>query len=110
MSAFRSVLLAAVITASFSGAAFARDAVFTAKIGTPVSTQTRVIADNAIWNCSGDTCSARPTHAVSVTACRQLARQAGSRITAYGSEERQLTDQEIASCNGDAAAIQQARN
>ena len=84
----------------FAGARLRRNPVFTATLDTPAQ-QARVIAQNAIWNCEGETCTARASHAVSVRACRQLVRETGGRVTAYGSTERQLSADEIARCNGD---------
>ena len=109
MSAIRSILVAAVVSASFVGAAYARGDVFTAKLETPVTEQTRVIAVNTLWTCTGDTCLARPDHGANVRSCRQFVREAGSRVTAYGSEGDQLTADELARCNGDIQA-QQASN
>lgn len=103
----RSLVLAAVITAGFAAPAFARDPVFTVKLEAPVSEATRVIAQNAIWNCEGDTCLARPSHAVSVRACRQFVREAGGvRVASYGAEGNELSADEIARCNGDSTAAQ----
>ncbi len=111
MSFVRSVLVAAVASAAFAGAAYARDAVFTLKLEAPVSEPTRVIAQNAIWDCTGDTCIARVNHAASVRACRQFIRQAGDvRIVSYGPEGGELSADEIARCNRDAAPTQQAQN
>ncbi len=112
MTTVRSFLAAALISASMAGAAYARDAVFTVKVEAPFAEQTRVIAQNAIWNCEGDTCTARPNHAATVRACRQFLREAGDgvRITAYGPEGGELNADEIARCNWDAPATQQAQN
>lgn len=111
MSVVRSLVFAAVISAGLTAPAFARDPVFTIKLAEPVANQTQVIAQNTLWNCDGDTCRARADHAVSVRACRQFVRQAGDvRVIAYGSENRELTAEEIARCNGEAPATQQAQN
>lgn len=109
MSALKSLLIAAVVTTAFAGAAYARDEVFTAKLEAPVAERTRVIALNTIWTCEGDTCLARPDHSVSVRSCRQFAREADARVTSYGYEGDQLTADEIARCNGE-SVTQQARN
>lgn len=110
MSVAKSIAFAALASMAFIGAASARDPVFRAKIEAPVAERTRVIAQNTIWTCNGDTCLARPSHAASVRACRQLAREVGARVTAYGPEGDQLTADEIARCNGEDGATQQARN
>jgi hypothetical protein len=107
MSVIRSFVLAAAMSAAFAAPAFARDPVFTVKLEAPVQESTRVIAQNAIWNCEGDTCLARPSHAVSVRACRQFVREAGGvRVAAYGSEAQALTAEELARCNGESTAGQ----
>lgn len=100
MSIFRSLLIAAVFAGASAGVAYARNPVFTAKLEQPAA-ETQVIAQNAVWTCQGDTCVARPNHSVSVRSCRQFVRHAGGRVVEYGSEERQLTADEIARCNGD---------
>jgi hypothetical protein len=110
MSALRTILVAAVVSAGFVGAAYARDPVFTVKLEAPVAEQTRVIAQNTVWNCSGDTCLARPTHAASVRACRQFVRESGARVSGYGPAGNELDADEIARCNSEAPASQQARN
>ena len=106
MSAFKSVLIAAVASLAFSGAAYARGEVFTAKLAAPVGEQTRVITQNTIWSCAEDTCVARPNHASTVRACRQLAREVGARVVAYGPAGSELSADEIARCNGEAATLQ----
>ena len=109
MTVVRTLVLAAALSAGFTGAAFARGATFTATLESPVQ-DARLIAQNTLWSCEGDTCVARPSHAVSVRACRQFAREAGSRVTAYGTEERRLSAEELARCNRDPAPTQQAQN
>ena len=108
MSALKTLLVAAVASAAFAGAAQARD-VFTVKLQAPVAEQTRVIAQNTIWNCEGDTCVARPDHASTVRACRQFVRQLGAQVVAYGPAGNELTGEEIARCNGQ-TVTQQAQN
>jgi hypothetical protein len=106
MSVVRSIVLAAVISAGFTGVAFARDPIFTAKIEAPVAEQTRVIANNAVWTCEGDTCRARPTHSATVRACRQFVRESGARVVSYGPEGGELSADELARCNGEEPALQ----
>lgn len=109
MSALKSIVAAAVLSAAFAAPAFARD-LYTIKLATPVAEQTRVIALNAIWDCNGDTCLARADHGANVRSCRQFVRQSnGLRIASYGTAEDQLSADEIARCNGEAQA-QQASN
>ena len=111
MSAIKSLVLAALLSAGFAGVAYARDPVFSVKLEAPVAARTQVIAVNTLWTCDGDTCLARPSHAATVRSCRQFVHHAGNvRVTAYGPEGNELTADEIARCNGDAGATQQARN
>ncbi|HYD86522.1 MAG TPA: hypothetical protein VEA80_03540 [Vitreimonas sp.] len=112
MSALRSIVIAALASMSFAGAASARDVVFTVQIE-GAAAERQVIAQNTVWLCEGDTCRARPNHAASVRACRQIARElGGARILAYGPEGGELTADELARCNGDAApaVTHQAQN
>lgn len=110
MSALKSALVAALLTASLAGAAYARDQVFTLRLAQPVAENTRVIALNSVWTCSGDTCTAHVNHDASVRSCRQFVRQAGgAQILSYGPEGAQLSADEIARCNGQ-SATQQASN
>ena len=74
MSALRSIVAAAVISAAFVAPAMARD-LYTIKLATPVAEQTRIIALNTIWDCNGDTCLARADHGANVRSCRQFVRQ-----------------------------------
>src|SRR5262245_4597463 len=109
MSVIRSFVLAAVISAGLAAPAFARDPVFTIKLEAPVAEQTRVIANNAVWSCEGDTCLARPAHSATVRACRQFVHESGARVISYGSEADQLSSDELARCNGETATVE-ARN
>lgn len=105
MSALRSIVLAAVISTGFAGAAFARDAVFTVQLAAPAA-ESQVIALNTVWNCEGDTCLARPDHASTVRSCRQFVRESGARVIAYGPAGNELTAEELARCNGETATLQ----
>ncbi len=109
MTTFKSFIVAALMSSAFAASAYAQGSTFTAKVDGQVA-QSRIIAINTMWNCSGDTCVAHPDHAVSVRACRQFAHQAGARVTAYGSESQQLSADELARCNGGGQNLQQARN
>lgn len=105
----RSLTAALVLSAAFAGAAYARDPVFTIKLEAPMAEATRVIAQNTLWNCAGDTCVARPNHAATVRSCRQFVNQSGARVVAYGSETDQLSADELSRCNSESATLQ-ARN
>jgi hypothetical protein len=104
MQTLKSFAIAVIASAAFAGAAYAREAVFTAKIEAPVAETTRYIASNTIWTCEGDTCRARPNHGASVRACRQFVRESGARVISYGPEGGELSADEIARCNGQEVA------
>jgi hypothetical protein len=107
MSIIRSTVLALALSAGFISAAYARDGVATVRLAAPYEGGTQVIALNTLWSCNGDTCLARPTHGINVRSCRQFIRQAGNvQVVAYGNEERQLSADEIARCNGQSATLQ----
>lgn len=76
-----------------AGVAFADTAV-TAKLAAPTQEAGRVIAGGAVWNCAGDTCTARLERKPSVRVCMELAREVGQ-VTAL----TQLTDEDVARCN-----------
>lgn len=99
---FRTFATAAVLATCFAGAAFARDTVVTASVATPFA-DARVVADSAVWNCAEGACRAVPQHAVSVHGCRDFARRSHARVTAYGSQDRQLSADELARCNSEQA-------
>lgn len=98
----RTLAAAAIFAVSFAGVAFARDTVVTATLQAP-SSDARVVADSAVWNCTGASCVAVPQHAVSVHGCRDFVRRSHARVTAYGSGDRQLSADELARCNNDPA-------
>lgn len=106
----RSIFVAAALVAGLASPAYARGDVFTVKLETPVPERTRIITQNTIWTCEADTCRARPNHASTVRSCRQFVRELGSRVTAYGPQDNELTEDEIARCNGVAPAAQHAEN
>ena len=70
MSVIRSLAVAAVLSASFTGAAFARGEVFTLRLAQPVAASTQVIALNTVWNCEGDTCRGRGSGPPRSPVCR----------------------------------------
>lgn len=109
MTAVRTFVLAAAMSMGFAGAAFARGEVFTIQLEAPAA-QSQIIAQNTVWSCEGNTCVARPNHAATARSCRQFAREAGVRVTAYGPENDPLSSDELARCNGDEAATLQAQN
>ena len=100
----------ALIGLGFASAADAREQTVSARLSAPAA-QTRVVADNAVWSCAGDTCQANPDHSGSVHSCRLFVREANAIVVAYGS----LSEAQIASCNLSSSASRgadtmQARN
>jgi len=110
MSAAKTLLVAAIVSLGFMGAAVARDAVFTVKLEAPVAERTQVITLNTVWTCDGDTCVARPDHGVNVRSCRHFANELGARVIAYGPAGGELSADQLDRCNVDQQATQQARN
>jgi hypothetical protein len=106
--------VAALAAVVFAGAAYAKGEVFTVKLSAPAA-ESRIVARATVWNCEGDTCVARPDHSASVSACRAFVREAGP-VLSYGSAERQLDAEQLASCNESArvargrSSTQEARN
>ncbi|HWA01708.1 MAG TPA: hypothetical protein VG841_15475 [Caulobacterales bacterium] len=104
MSVAKTVLAAALFAASFAGVAVARDQVITARLAAPAQ-HARVIAQNTLWTCEGDTCVANSRRGASVHDCRQFKREAGQTVTAFGD----LSAEDLARCNGE-TTTEQARN
>lgn len=97
-SPLKTILLAAFLGAGLTGAAFAQDQIFTAKLTAPAA-HTHLVADNTVWTCEGDTCRAIVHHSSTVYGCHQLARVAGP-LTAYGPDNAAMSDSDLAQCNG----------
>jgi len=110
LSLGKTALIAALFAASFTGVAFAQDKTVTARLSAPVAQTTRIIAQDTIWTCSGDTCVAMSHRDATAHECRTFVRQAHVAVTAYGTDDQQLSADELARCNGDAGQTQQARN
>ena len=100
-SSLKTLLIAATLSVGFTGAAFAQDQVFTAKLANPPAARAHVVADNSVWNCEGDTCTSVAHHASTVHDCRLLVRVIGP-VSSYGVENAQLSEEDIARCNGTA--------
>jgi hypothetical protein len=77
----------------------------TAKLQAPVEQATRVVAGGSIFTCEGDACAASKAGANALTprGCRELVRAVGP-ISAYGTENKQFSDDRIAECNAWAKA------
>ena len=97
-SPLKTILVAAFLSAGLAGAAYAQDQIFTAKLSAPAA-HTRLVADNTVWTCQGDTCRAIVHHSSTVYGCHQLERVAGPLI-AYGPDNAAMSDSDLAQCNG----------
>ncbi|MGE0045384.1 MAG: hypothetical protein AB7J28_08070 [Hyphomonadaceae bacterium] len=104
MNLVKSIAVAAAFSAFTAGAAFAGD-VFTARLE-GAAPEARIVARSTVWTCADTVCRARPEHSASVSACRAFVREAGP-VTAYGTEDEQLTAEQLAACN---ASSRQVRN
>ena len=105
----KTALVAVLFAASFSGAALAQDKTVTARLAAPLAQPTRIIAQNTIWTCSGDSCVAISHRDPTAHECRVFVRSARQAVVAYGAEDQQLSADELARCNDDATQAQQAR-
>ncbi|MES1197412.1 MAG: hypothetical protein ABUL55_02195 [Pseudomonadota bacterium] len=110
LSVAKTAFVAALFAASFTGSAFAQDKTVTVHLSTPLAAPTRIIAQNTIWNCSGDTCVALSHRDPTAHECHVFVREARQAVTAYGTADQQLSSDELAHCNGDVGQSQQARN
>lgn len=95
----RMLTAAAVLSLSFAGAAYADGAV-TAKLAAPVAAKTKVVVAGSVFVCEGSTCVAlvAPARALTVASCKSLVKKVGA-LTAFGGEQKQLSDEDLARCN-----------
>src|SRR5262245_7321397 len=93
-SSFKTIIVAAVLGAGFIGVAEARNTTVTAQLAQPVSARTRVIANNTVWTCEGDTCVASVREA-DVRSCRMLVRESGA-VIAFGATNATFGAEELA--------------
>ncbi len=74
--------------------------IVTVETATAVPAAKDVIAQRAVWDCEGNTCSARLLQKnVSVLACTKLVREIGP-VTSYSNGFGSLSAAELAECNG----------
>jgi hypothetical protein len=94
---------AALSTLAISTAAFAADPVV-AKLVTPVSEKTKVIAGGSLFLCDGDACvAAVPTsQTMNLATCKAIAGKVGP-LAAYGGRKALEADR-LADCNATAVA------
>ncbi|MDZ4778012.1 MAG: hypothetical protein SGJ23_14625 [Alphaproteobacteria bacterium] len=92
--------IAAIAALCISTGAFAAGKTYvTAKLASPVSEKSQVIANSVVWTCEGDTCTAQFSRAVTTRVCGELAKEVG-RVTSIGD----LSAEDLARCNLRAAA------
>jgi hypothetical protein len=74
-----------------------------AKLQAPVSGSTKWVAGGAVFECLGDVCAARSPSGDSagLRGCKDLVRQVGP-VAAFGPSSKQLSSDELASCNASA--------
>jgi len=104
-------IVAAAAALSFACAGSALAAEVTAKLATPVSTVTRVIAGGAMFQCQDTNCVAvAPTsRTLSATACRELSKEVGA-VAAFGDGRKQLEADKLDRCNAGLPVTTQVAN
>lgn len=95
----KAALVAVALSAGMAGVANANDKVFTATLAEPLSSASRPIAGSMVWRCSETTCTTVTPRSLGAAVCRQLGRQVGGYITAFGTPEESLSAEELARCN-----------
>lgn len=99
----RTALIATAAVALVSGVAFAKTPV-TVKLEAPVAEATRVIANGAVWQCEGDTCTGVMTRSVNARTCGEVAEQVG-RVVSFTGEDRTVTGADLDRCNAKAPQL-----
>jgi hypothetical protein len=99
----RTTVIAVLATTLMAGAAFARVPVV-AKLEAPQAERTRVIANGAVWQCEGDSCTAVMTRAVNARSCGELAEKVG-RIVSFSGDDRAVTGADLDRCNANAPQL-----
>lgn len=99
---------AALVTASAAAPAFAADPVI-AKLAQPVAASTKLIAGEAVFYCSGETCvaSAPTSLTFSSSTCKAIAAKFGQ-VVSY-TAEKPMDQARLATCNAGAAGSQVAK-
>lgn len=93
----RLVPLAAVAAAFVLPAA--AGTAFTAKLAKPLEASERIVAAKALWNCSGDICSAElDRRTVTVRTCKKVASEVGV-LAAFSNDKESLSAEDLARCN-----------
>jgi hypothetical protein len=88
----------AILSTFIAAPAFASTA-FTATLKTPKSEKERVTAYEAVWICEADKCEATLNRSnATVRVCKKVVKEIGA-VTAFGTTEDMLSDEEIAKCN-----------
>ena len=95
----RTLAAAAALSFVCASAAFA-DAPVSATLSAPVTKTVSIVAEGAIFNCKGSSCTATeaPSRANSTIACKAVVKKVGP-VTAFGAANRTLTADDLAKCN-----------
>ena len=94
----------ALASLALAGTAFA-DTRINLTLETPKAAKTKLIAAHAVFVCENASCVAgvAPDDSITVSSCKEVVRKVG-RVTAYGSEYKSLSAEQLASCNAVAPA------
>lgn len=100
----------AAISLGCAGTALAATQV-TAKLVTPVSGPTKVVAGGAVFNCLDTTCIAvsQSSRTLNSTGCKELSAQVGA-VSSFGDARKQLDGDKLARCNVDLPVGTQVAN
>ncbi len=92
--------------ASVAGAPGAVDArLVTVETASIIPASKEIIAQRAVWDCEGNTCTARLLQKnVSVLGCTKLVRETGP-VTSYSNGYGSLNTAELAQCNGSTTVL-----
>ena len=83
---------------AFAGTAFA-DTQFTATLETPMVEEESIIAEKALWDCNGDTCTTElKRKSVRVSTCKKVVKEVG-RLSAFSNDNEALSAEDLERCN-----------
>lgn len=99
MSTMKIAFAAVAALGLLAGAAYAKTDV-SAKLAVAQPAHSRVIASGVIWNCEGDSCTAKLERAPTARNCMDLAGKVGQ-VVSFGG----LNEADLARCNARAAAV-----
>jgi hypothetical protein len=73
------------------------------KLAAPVAKTVKVIADSAVYICTGDACSGAAQKPPTVRGCKAIVKEAGA-VVSYEADGRALSAEDLAKCNAVAEA------